>query len=116
MRVLVVDDSQAVRTRLLSLMREVAGLVLSEAADAEEALAALRAHGADVVVLDLHMPGRSGIDILPEIKALVPAPIVVMLTADPTDHHRRLSLSRGADFFFDKATDFALVLELLRPA
>jgi CheY-like chemotaxis protein len=114
--VLVVDDSPAIRARLLGLMSEVAGLVLAQAAGADEAMVALQVHVTDVVVLDLHMPGRSGLDVLPDIKALRPAPIVVMLTADPTEHHRRLCLARGADFFFDKATDFALVLELLRPA
>jgi CheY-like chemotaxis protein len=65
-------------------------------------------------VLDLHMPGRSGLEVLPEIKRLPSPPCVVVLTSHPTEQHRRLSLASGADFFFDKAQEFALVVELVR--
>jgi two-component system response regulator DevR len=112
-RVLVVDDSPAIRTRLATLMRDAAGVEVAEAPGADEALEHLRAHGADVVVLDVHMPGRSGLDVLPEIKASPGSPLVIVLTSHPTDHHRRQCLAQGADYFFDKSRDFARVVEVL---
>jgi two-component system response regulator DevR len=112
-RVLVVDDSPAIRTRLATLMRDAAGVEVAEAPGADEALEHLRAHGADVVVLDVHMPGRSGLDVLPEIKASPGSPLVIVLTSHPTEHHRRQCLAQGADYFFDKSRDFARVVEVL---
>jgi CheY-like chemotaxis protein len=112
-RILVVDDSSAIRARLVAMLREVPGVEPHEASGADEALEAIRVYGPDVVVLDVHMPGMSGIDVLPIIKALPRPPLVVILTSHPTEHHRRLSLAQGADFFFDKSRDFARVLELV---
>ena len=113
MRVLVVDDSPAIRARLMALLGEVGGLDVIGASAADEALRVLRDRGADVVVLDLHMPGTTGIEILPALKALDPSPLVVVLTGHPTEHHRRSCLALGADYFFDKSTEFARVVELL---
>jgi two-component system, NarL family, response regulator DevR len=112
-RVLVVDDSPAIRARLVAMLREVPGVEPYEAAGADEALEAIRASAPDLVVLDVHMPGMSGIDVLPIIKALPSPPVVVILTSHPTEHHRRISLAQGADFFFDKSRDFARVVELV---
>lgn len=112
-KVLVVDDSPGIRSRLVSLLREVAGVATAEASGAEEALEHLRARGADTVVLDLHMPGKNGLEIIRDLKAAEPAPMVIVLTSHPTDHHRRLCLELGADHFFDKAREFGRVVELL---
>ncbi len=95
------------------MLREVPGVEPREAAGADEALEAVRVFLPDLVVLDVHMPGRSGIDLLPVIKALPLPPLVVILTSHPTEHHRRLSLAHGADLFLDKSRDFARVLELV---
>jgi DNA-binding response OmpR family regulator len=113
MRVLVVDDSPAIRSRLVTLMREIAGVDPSEAADADEAIAHVLRGGTDVVVLDLHLPGKSGFDALPAIKAAPGPPMVVVLTSHPTEHHRRQCLALGADYFFDKARDFARLVDVL---
>jgi CheY-like chemotaxis protein len=114
-RVLVVDDSPAIRMRLITLLGEVDGLDLFEASGGDEALRSLAVDAVDVVLLDLQMPGRTGLDVLPSIKASVPSPIVIVLTGHPTEHHERLCLAMGADYFFDKSKDFARVLELLHP-
>jgi len=112
-RILVVDDSSAIRARLVAMLREVPGVELHEAGGADEALHAIDAHRPELVVLDVHMPGMSGIDVVPIIKALPSPPVVVVLTSHPTEHHRRLSIAHGADFFFDKSRDFARVVELV---
>jgi two-component system, NarL family, response regulator DevR len=115
-RILVVDDSPAIRSRLVAMLVEVPGVEASEAAGADEALALVVASAPDFVVLDLHMPGKGGLEILPALKRRSPSPTVVVLTSHPTDQHRRLSLASGADFFFDKSREFSRVVELVREA
>lgn len=113
---LVVDDSAAIRARLAAMLREVPGVEVCEADGADEALDIARRRAPNVVLLDLHMPGKSGLAVLPELKAVSPSPVVIVLTTHPTEHHRRLCLGHGADYFFDKSADFAkLVLGLLGP-
>ena len=112
-KVLVVDDSPAIRARLVTLLRDVAGISPAEASGGDESLKHLRANGAAVVVLALHIPGKGGLDVLREIKASPGSPMVIVLTSHPTEHHRRLCLARGADYFFDKSREFGRVVELL---
>jgi CheY-like chemotaxis protein len=115
-RVLVVDDSAAIRRRLVAMLREVSGVEVYEAERADEGLTLARRRRPDLVLLDLTMPGRSGLAVLPELKAASPSPVVVVLTNQATEQHRRLCIAEGADFFVDKSEDFAtLLLDLVRP-
>jgi CheY-like chemotaxis protein len=111
--VLVVDDSPAIRARLVALLREVDGVSPSEASGGDEALERVQRDGTDLVILDLHMPGRSGLEILPLLKATAASPLVVVLTSHPTELHRRQCLALGADYFFDKSRDFARVVDVI---
>jgi DNA-binding response OmpR family regulator len=114
--VLVVDDSAAIRARLAAMLSEVPGVEVFEAHDADEALEMARRRRPNLILLDLHMPGKNGLAVLPELKAVSPPPVVIVLTSHPTEHHRRLCAWHGADFFFDKSADFAkLVFELVSP-
>ncbi len=113
MRVLVVDDSPAIRARLLRLLSDVGGVAPAEASGAEQALEHVRHQGTDLVILDLHMPGTSGLQVLPLLKAAACAPTVVVLTSHPTERHRRQCMALGADYFFDKSRDFARVLDVI---
>jgi two-component system response regulator AlgR len=89
MKVLIVDDEPLARLRLRSLLDTLqdtpqAGFdlqVTAEAADAEEALQALRDQAADVVLLDIGMPGRDGLRLAQALLALPQPPAVVFVTA-----------------------------------
>lgn len=114
MRVLVVDDSDALRARLAQLLREVCGHDgVREARDADEAVEVVVAFLPHVVVLDLHMPGKSGLAVLPSIKASVAAPLVIVLTNDPSEQNRRKATAGGADHFLDKSAEFSRVVDLV---
>jgi two-component system, OmpR family, response regulator len=82
-RVLIVDDDRALRLLVATLLEE-AGYVTDQAADGIDALRKLQAHQADLVLLDIGLPGMSGLDVLAEARALAPASRVVMMTADDT--------------------------------
>ena len=88
MKVLIVDDEALARLRLRSLLDglmeaapELAITITAEAADADEALLALRDQAADVVLLDIALPGRDGLRLATALKALPQPPAVVFVTA-----------------------------------
>ncbi len=81
-RVLVVDDEAGVRESLRMVLRGDCELVL--AANADEALRVLRGTPPDLMLLDLMMPGRTGLELLEEVSALPEAPPVVVLTGTTT--------------------------------
>ena len=88
LRVLIVDDEALARLRLRSLVQDQADpacTVVGEAGDADEALMQLRQVVADVVLLDIRMPGRDGLRLAAALKSLPQAPAVVFVTAH-TEH------------------------------
>jgi DNA-binding NarL/FixJ family response regulator len=114
MRVYVVDDSPLVRERLVSLLSEVAGVeVVGSADNAEDGMAVIAMKQPDVAILDLRMPSGSGISVLEEIKRPEESPMVIMLTNYPYPQYRKKCMDAGADFFFDKSSEFHMVTEIL---
>src|SRR5262245_2378514 len=81
-RVLLVDDHAVVRKGMKAILEDgIAGITVAEAGGGDEALAGLEneQNPHDVVILDLSMPGRSGLDLLGEIKRRSPAlPVLIM--------------------------------------
>jgi CheY-like chemotaxis protein len=112
--VYIVDDSQAVRERLIGMISEVEGVTLSGASgNPSEAVGAIRRLQPDAVILDIRMPGMSGIQVLREIKQDLRAPVVIMLTNYPFGQYRRECTEAGADFFLNKSTEFEKINEIL---
>lgn len=112
MRVLVVDDSSAVRSRLMALIGERAGVEVDGVATAEAALEALAERRYGAVVLDLHLPRHEGPALIDTIKARAPATVVIVLTNDAGEQQRRACLARGADYFLDKSHEFNRAVEI----
>jgi DNA-binding response OmpR family regulator len=110
---LVVDDSGPVRARITAMVAEAPGVHVMQARDGREAAAALAANPVDIVILDLHLPDCSGLQVLDRVKASDRAPLVVVLTNDASAQHRRECLLRGADHFFDKSLEFARAVEVV---
>src|SRR6266700_6455280 len=79
-RILIVDDEAEIRESLQTLL-ELEGYEVETAANGEEGLSKLGDQPFDLVLLDLALPGRSGIELLPEIRALDPQISVIMITA-----------------------------------
>jgi len=114
MRVFVVDDSALLRERVISLLSELVGIeIVGQAQYPLEAFHAICLVKPDVVILDIHLIGGSGIDVLQNIKRLDPAPIVIMLTNSPTPPYRRKCMMAGADYFLDKSSEFANVKAII---
>jgi CheY-like chemotaxis protein len=108
MKILIVDDEPVLR-RMVRLTLDGEHQV-TEAADGDAALAALTASGPyDVILLDQKMPGKSGVDVLVEVKRLAPATRVIMLTAHASLDLATEALSRGASHFLSKPMTPALL-------
>jgi PAS domain S-box-containing protein len=113
MKVLLIDDSAVVCSRLRALLAEIEGLqIVGQVGDATAAGQAARTLSPDVVILDLQLAGGSGIDLLRDLKTCQPTPLVIMLTNYAHPLYRRKCLDAGADFFFDKAAEFASVRQV----
>lgn len=107
LKVFIADDSLIVRERLVTLFDEVSGVeMVGQAEHVAEAISAIRKLQPDVVILDIRMPGGSGLDVLQNIKQNGVGPIVIMLTNYPFAGYRQKCLRAGADFFLDKSTEF----------
>ena len=109
-RVLIVDDSEVIRQRLVSLISDIEGVELAgEAVDVQSAIRQWQSIKPDIVILDLRMPDGGGINVLREIKKQSHETVVAVLTNYPLVAYRKRCAEFGADFFFDKATEFEKV-------
>jgi DNA-binding NarL/FixJ family response regulator len=103
LRVLLVDDHAVVRKGMKAILEDgLPGVAVSEAADGDQALAAL-AEPPDAVVLDLSMPGRSGIDLLVEIKHRYPKLPVLIMSLHGEEQFALRALRAGAAGYLTKA-------------
>ncbi|MBN3525161.1 response regulator transcription factor [Paenibacillus apiarius] len=102
MRVLIVDDEPLVRIGLKSAIRwEAAGLeIAGEAADGEEAIKLILERQPDVVMLDIKMPKKDGLEVLQEMKALhVPAKVIILSSFDDFNLVKKAMKLGAADYF-----------------
>jgi len=115
MKVFIADDSKVLRERVIEMFSELPGIeIIGHAQDVPEALTAIKKLNPDVVILDIRMPGGSGIDVLQDIKKEKQAPVVIILTNYPYPQYRKKCLGLGADYFFDKSTEFEKITELFK--
>lgn len=102
--ILVVDDDDVLRTRLeKSFMRR--GLIVFVASDFDTAVDQVRSHKPDLAVLDLKMPGKSGLDLLKELKAISPATKIVILTGYGSITNAVEAVKLGATNYVAKPAD-----------
>ncbi|UCG52854.1 MAG: response regulator transcription factor [Candidatus Latescibacterota bacterium] len=105
MKILIADDHAVVRRGLQQIMADAfADIKVGEATTAEEALESVRQEDWDVVVLDISMPGRSGLDALKEIKKDRPSLPVLVLSIHPEDQFATRVLKAGASGYMTKET------------
>jgi DNA-binding NarL/FixJ family response regulator len=107
LKVLICDDSATVRERLVTMALDLPEIaVVGQAQDGSGCVDAIRQTQCDVVILDIRMPGGSGIEVLREVKKMNPAPGVIMLTNYAYAQYRKKCAEAGADYFLDKSTQF----------
>ena len=112
--VFVVEDSASIRTRLIDMLNAIEGVsVVGEAESAANAVSGIMQTLPDSVVLDIHLPGGSGIDVLRAVHPRAPGIVFIILTNYPNPQYRRICMQAGASHFLDKTAEFNRVGELI---
>lgn len=116
MNVFIVDDSAELRRRLIDRLEELPEVrVVGHAEQSSLAIPAIEALRPEVAIVDLQLAGPgSGLLVVEVVKRLKPAPLVLVLTNYPYPQYRERCFAAGADYFFDKATEFDKVVDVCR--
>ena len=101
-RLLIVDDHPIVRRGLKEVLRSETDLFINEAEDGRQALTQIKQHQFDLVIIDLDLPGMSGLELLKEIKRLKKDLPVLVLSVYPEDQVAVRVLKAGASGFLSK--------------
>lgn len=114
--VLVMDDAAVVRNLLVAMLGELETVSsVIQAEDASSALDMIEEHEPEVAILDVKVPGngtiRNGIDVLRRVKKFRPDTSVIMLTNHASTRYRTECEQAGADYFFDKSSEFERLLD-----
>lgn len=114
-RVLIADDHAIVREGLKRILADDSSVeTIGEASDGQEAARLVRLHKPDVVLLDISMPGRSGIDALADIQSASADTRILILSMHPEDQYAIRCLRDGADGYLTKESAPELLLGAIR--
>lgn len=114
-RVLLADDEQLTREAVASLLDLEPDLeIVGQAHDTDSALAAIGAHGPDVAVLDVEMPGGGGLEVVESVARRHPDVVCVMLTRHARPGVLRRALEGGARGFLSKSAPATTLAEVIR--
>jgi two-component system, NarL family, invasion response regulator UvrY len=114
-RVLICDDHMIVRQGIRQSLAEAADIaVVAEAADGPLALRQLREGGIDVLLLDIALPGRDGLDVLRQVRTEHPKLPVLMLSTYPDRQYAVRSLKLGASGYLNKSADSEQITAAVR--
>ncbi len=114
MTVLIVDDTEAIRARLATMLNEVSGVeMVGQAGTVAQAVTALRQMKPDAMTLDLRLPDGNGLDVLQLISREHLPTVVIVLTNYPYAQYEKRARAEGAYAFLNKAKDFIKIPGLL---
>jgi len=103
MHILITDDHAVVRRGLREILADsLDGATFSEAGNADEALREMARNATQILVLDINMPGRSGLDLLKDVKRMYPRLPVIVLSVQSEDQYAVRCLRAGASAYINK--------------
>jgi len=106
MKILICEDHKIVRDGLRQILQQLPGVTsIAEAGDGNEALNLLKKDIINILLLDISLPGRSGLEVLQSVKAKWPSTNVLMLSMHPQEQYAIRALKLGASGYLSKDTD-----------
>lgn len=115
MKVFIADDHELIREGLKKILRAESDIsVVGESQSGAETLDRIRESECDVLVLDLGLPDRPGLEVLREVKKILPRVNVLILSMFPEEHFALRSLKDGADGYLSKESAAAQLVPALR--
>lgn len=104
-KVFIVDDHEIIREGLKKILKEETDLVVvGEAQNGDEVLENIKNIDCDIMLLDMNMPGRSGLDLIGDLKTLKPTMHILVLSIHPEDKFALRTLKSGASGYLCKDT------------
>ena len=114
MRVLLADDSELILERLQQMLAIFPQVdVVGSLKNGIEALAAMRKLKPDLAILDIKMPGLSGLEVLTETRKVDKTVKFIILTFYSSEYYQQMAIQSGADYFFSKVDDFEKVSQVV---
>lgn len=111
-KVMVADDHEIIRKGIRQIISETSHIrLVSEASEWKELMGRIRQHDADILLLDINMPGRSGLDIIPDLKKIRPRLGILMLSIYEDEEYVRKAINRGVAGYVSKT---AVSAELIK--
>jgi two-component system invasion response regulator UvrY len=105
LKVIICDDHPIVRAGMQKIIDKSGDIVVQgEAGSGPELLEKLAAERFDVIILDISLPGASGLDVLKSIQARTPRPAVIVLSMHPEEQYAMRALKAGAAAYMEKAS------------
>jgi DNA-binding NarL/FixJ family response regulator len=115
MKILIAESSMLIAERLTRTLNDLPGIQnITHASDAAAVLCSIEGQRPDVTIVDPHIAGREGVELLKNIKRRRPTVIVIVLSNCVSRVHGRKCLEAGADYFLDKSNEFDRVPELIQ--
>ena len=115
MRLFIADDSEILRVRLVDMLSEIEGIeIIGQAQESLDAIESIQKLNPHVVILDIRMPPINGFKVLETIKKDDQSPTVIIFTNYPYPQYRKRCIDAGADFFFDKSTEFEKLIDTVK--
>lgn len=111
---LIVDDSILISKKLKTMLSSLNYVtIVGHAKNSAEAFAMLSIALPDVIILDIQMPGKNGIEFLTDIRLRHLDTKVIIFTNQPDPYYRNLCKQLGADYFLDKSKEFEKIPHIL---
>ena len=108
------DDAVLITKRISEMIREldcVSEIFISH--DGSTALKNVEEHNPDMILLDIHLPDKSGLDLLEQFVSNYPTIKVIMVTNKASQYYRELCLGLGAHHFIDKSKEFEMIPSII---
>lgn len=112
--ILIVDDNMRFVERIICMLEELDNIgYINVATEYNQAIKFFEEEKPDLVLLDINLPGKSGIELLRRIKESRSKSEVIMVSNHADDYYRQQCRELGAKYFLDKSNDFGMVPEII---
>jgi DNA-binding NarL/FixJ family response regulator len=107
LKVYIVEDSAIIRGRILSLLGKINGIeIVGLSGEFQESNEEIKKLKPDILILDIRIIGGSGIELLDDVKDLLPSMSVIVFTNYQYPQYKKKCMDLGAKYFLDKSKDF----------
>ncbi len=114
MKIIIADDSKLIRDRIAERVELIDSVnVVAKTTNSYETIEEIKKHKPDVLILDIRMPEGSGINVLKYIQKNKTRIVTIVVTNYPIIQYKNKCFELGADYFFDKSTEFEKVKEVI---